>query len=137
MQKKYQTLLVDLDNTLANDEESKKYAYKKVLEKLNKKVTEESLTNLAKKDDQFWNDRAEGKIPDEYTFFSQEEKTKWIRAKKFMLFFEELSFEEAVQCNELYIKAIAEKVVSMPSALEVIQYLYKKEYRYLYYYKWT
>lgn len=33
MQKKYETLLVDLDNTLANDEESKKYAYKKVLEK--------------------------------------------------------------------------------------------------------
>lgn len=25
MQKKYQTLLVDLDNTLANDEESKRY----------------------------------------------------------------------------------------------------------------
>lgn len=26
MQKKYETLLVDLDNTLANDEESKRYA---------------------------------------------------------------------------------------------------------------
>lgn len=44
MQKKYQTVLVDLDNTLANDEENKKYAYKKYLKnKINCRRVEKNV----------------------------------------------------------------------------------------------
>lgn len=110
MAKKYEVLLFDLDDTLVDDIESKKYGITKVLQSLGK---EEKVIEFTQLDHRFWSDRAAGKIPDPYIFKTKEEQTIWIRDKRFMLFFKDMDLNEAIKCNEIYTEAMQEKVVAM------------------------
>ena len=103
MQKKYKKLLFDLDNTLVDDDENRKYAIKQTLLERKEVVTKERIESFIELDNQFWKDRAEGKIKDPYKFKSNEDKTKWVRAQRFINFFKDISFEEAVEINKKYI----------------------------------
>ena len=84
MKKTYKKILFDLDNTLVDDDENRKYAIKQILSERNEVVTKERIENFVEIDNQFWKDRAEGKIivPDKY--MSNEDKSKWLRAQRFI-----------------------------------------------------
>ena len=76
MQKTYRKLLFDLDNTLVDDDENRRYAIKQILTERKENATTKRIESFIKLDNQFWKDRAEGKIKDPYTFKNNEEKTK-------------------------------------------------------------
>ena len=128
MQKKYKKLLFDLDNTLVDDDENRKYAIKQVLLDRKEIVTQERLENFISIDNQFWKDRAEGKIKDPYKFKSNEDQSKWVRAQRFIKYFKNISFEEAVEINNKYINYLGINIVPIKNSHEVLHYLYKKGY---------
>ena len=127
MGKIYKKLLFDLDNTLIDDNKNRKCAIKRVLNDRKEKVTEEKLENFIKLDDKYWKDRAERKIKDPYEFKTLEEKTTWVRAQRFIMYFD-CTFEEAVAINEKYIDYLKTSVVPIDNAREILEYLNKKQY---------
>lgn len=128
MHEKYRKLLFDLDNTLVDDDENRKNAIKKVLIERNENWTKENLNEFINLDNQFWKDRAEGKIKDPYEFKTLEERTEWIRAQRFIKYFKNISLEEAIQINNTYIECLKEKIVPIKNSTQVLQYLYEKGY---------
>lgn len=128
MLKVYKKLLFDLDNTLVDDDENRKYAIKQILIEREKNVTDEEIDKFIKLDNQFWKDRAEGKIKDPYKFKTNEEKTEWIRAQRFINYFQNISFKEGVEINKKYINCLSKNIVPIKNAHEILKYLYEKQY---------
>ncbi len=127
MAKIYKKILFDLDNTLIDDNENRRYAMRKILSDRKESVTEEKLEKFINLDDKYWLDRAEGKIKDPYKFKTLEEKTTWVRAQRFMMYFN-CSFDEAVQINERYIEYLKTSIVPIKNAKEILEYLNNKKY---------
>lgn len=128
MGKKYKKILFDLDNTLIDDNENRKYAIRKILKEMNKYLGEKQVEDFVKLDDKYWQDRASKKLKDPYEFKTIEEKTKWVRAQRFIMFFKDISFEEAVEINDKYINYLKEKIIPIEGAKEILEYLYNKNY---------
>ena len=128
MQKTYKKILFDLDNTLVDDDENRKYAFRQILLDRNESATEEKIEVFIKKDNQFWKDRANGKIKDPYRFNTIEDKTKWVRSQRFINFFKDISFEEALEINQNYINYLKEHIVPMKNSQEILKYLFEKQY---------
>ncbi len=128
MHKKYRKLLFDLDNTLVDDDENRKSAIKQVLLDRKEDVTKEKINNFINLDNQFWQDRATGKIKDPYKFKNIEEKSKWVKSQRFINFFKDISFEEAVEINNRYINYLSINIVPIKDSEEILEYLYKKGY---------
>ena len=101
--KKYETLIFDLDDTLIDNIESIKYAFKLITKELNINYNEELFNKWKKADDNFWYkwSHKKLKLP---KFNSVEEEVTFVRAYRFQLFFNtlNLSFDNAVDLNELY-----------------------------------
>ncbi len=126
----YKIIIFDLDDTLTNDFENTKIAFKRVLEYRNEDFTEEKFLKFRKIDIKTWKDMADGKIINPYEN-NVKMKTEWIRASRFIKYFGEnnISYEEAVKINNIYIDGMKEKVVSRDGAYEIIKYLYDKNYK--------
>ena len=92
MPKVYKKILFDLDNTLVDDDENRKYAIKKILLERKDVVTSEELERFIELDNQFWKDRAEGRIKDPYKFKTKEDKTEWVRAQRFIKYLLTIAF---------------------------------------------
>lgn len=120
----YQTLIFDLDDTLSDDKENMVYAFRKVLEYRGEPYSREKGLAFYDFDKKFWNDRVNGRIKDPYKFQTDIEKTTWIRAERFIRFFKNISFQEAVALNELYMKSLKEHVIPIDGAYKLIHYLY-------------
>lgn len=128
MHQKYKKLLFDLDNTLVDDNENRKNAIKKVLLERNEEISDKKLEEFIKLDDQFWKDRASGKIKDPYKFKTLEERTEWVRAQRFIKYFNNISLEQAKQINNRYVEYLKDKIVPIKNSTQVLQYLYEKGY---------
>lgn len=128
MQKNYKMLLFDLDNTLVDDDENRKYAIKKILLERNESATTEKIEKFINLDNQFWKDRAEGKIKDPYKFKTNDDKTEWVRAQRFIKYFKNISLEEGIAINNKYINYLKEKIIPIKDSTEILEYLYKKQY---------
>ena len=61
MLKIYKKLLFDLDNTLVDDDENRRYAIKQILIERKENVNDEKIEKFINLDNQFWKDRAECK----------------------------------------------------------------------------
>lgn len=125
----YNTIIFDLDDTLTNDKENIRVAFKKVLEYKKETYTDEKFDRFYQIDKKTWRDRASGKLT---TPFEDDikKKTEYVRASRFLNYFENtISYEEAVGLNNLYIYGMMENVVSREGTLDIIQYLYNKNYR--------
>lgn len=128
MIKTYKKILFDLDNTLVDDDENRKYAIKQILIERKEELNDKRIGDFIKLDNQFWKDRAEGKIKDPYIFKTKEEKAEWVRTQRFLKYFENISFEEGVNINDKYIKYLSENIVPIKNAQNIIKYLYEKNY---------
>lgn len=128
MKKNYKKLLFDLDNTLIDDNENRKFAIEQILIERGEDYTPESLENFIEIDNNFWRDRAAGKVPDPYKFKNNEEKTKWVRAQRFIRYFDGIGFGEASLINDKYMEFLKKKVVPINGATEIVEYLYDKGY---------
>jgi len=128
MQKIYKKLLFDLDNTLVDDDENRKYAIKKILLERKEVVTSEELERFIELDNQFWKDRAEGRIKDPYKFKTNEDKTEWVRAQRFIKYFNNITLEEGIEINNKYINFLKERIIPIKNSTEILKYLYEKQY---------
>lgn len=127
--KRYKAILFDLDNTLCDDKENRKYAFQKVLKYQGEEVSDLKLNKFIEIDEKFWKERAAGKIKDPYEFKSKEEKATWCRAQRFLIYYNnEISFEKAVELNEMYMEHLKERVVPINGAYEIIKYIYDNKY---------
>ena len=111
----YKKILFDLDNTLVDDNENRKYAIRRILLERNETAIGEKAEEFVKFDDQFWKDRAARKIKDPYEFKSKEEKTEWIRAERFIRYFGDITFEESVNINHKYLNYLKEYIIPIKS----------------------
>ena len=125
----YNTIIFDLDDTLNNDTENKREAFKEVLNKQKEIYTLENFQRFNFIDKKFWSDRANGKIPDPYVFKNIEEKATYFRSQRFLQYFSNINFEQATKLNEIYIEALKKHIVPIDGAKEVIKYLYEKGYK--------
>ena len=125
----YKTIIFDLDDTLTDDKANIKEAFKIVMQYMNKKYTEEDFDRFYGIDTATWRDRAAGKLLTPYED-NKEKKTEWIRASRFLKFFNnEISYEEAVKVNNIYMDGMKEHVVSRDGTKDIISYLYEKGYK--------
>lgn len=124
----YNTIIFDLDDTLTNDRENTKEAFKIVLEYKKEKYTDEKFERFYRIDKQTWKDRAAGKLVTPYED-DITKKAEWIRASRFLKYFNNnIGYEESVHINNIYMNGMKEKVVSREGTLEIIKYLYNKNY---------
>lgn len=90
-------LLFDLDNTLVDDDdENRKYAIKKILFERGESIVTKKIEEFISLDNQFWKNRAEGKTKDPYKFKTNEEKTEWVSAQRFIKYFKDISLEVGI-----------------------------------------
>ena len=126
----YTPLIFDLDDTLTDDCENCREAFKIMISSRNEEYSEEDFLRFRKIDKKTWKDRAAGKLPTPYED-DDEKKKEWIRASRVIKYYGEeiITYEDAVKLNDIYIEGMKEKVVSRPKALEVMKYLYEKKYK--------
>ena len=124
--KKYETLIFDLDDTLIDNIESVKYAFKIITKELNINYNEELFKRWKKADDNFWHkwSHKELNLPN---FNSVEEEVTFVRAYRFQLFFNtlNLSFDNAVDLNEIYCDNLGVNIKEIEGAKELIKDLSK------------
>lgn len=126
----YKCLIFDLDDTLTDDFENCKEAFKIMIASRNEDYIEEDYLRFKKIDNKIWADRAAGKLITPYED-NDEKKKEWLRASRILKYYGEdkITYEEAVRLNDLYIEGMKEKVISRPNVIEVMKYLYEKKYR--------
>lgn len=128
MQREYKTLLFDLDDTLIDDDENRRYAIKKILTERKENLNCDKIEKFIEVDNQFWKDRVDGKVKDPYEFKTIEEKIEWVRAQRFIIYFDNITLQEAIEINNRYMEFISENAIPIKNAVDIINYLYKKGY---------
>lgn len=124
----YDTIIFDLDDTLTNDYENVKQGFKIVLDYKKENYTEEKFKKFYVIDKKTWKDRAEGKLITPYED-DVKKKAEWLRAYRFQKYFDDnITYEEAVKINDVYMNGLKQKVVSRDGTLDIIKYLYNKRY---------
>jgi 2-haloacid dehalogenase len=128
--KKYKILIFDLDDTLIDNRENTRVAFAKMLAAggggtySNKKF--ERWYNI---DAEFWIKWQDGqvKIPPEFAHEVGKKSKKflsWIRSQRILQYFgNAVSDERAVELNDIYTDALAENVVEIEGAREILKYL--------------
>ena len=126
----YTCLIFDLDDTLTDDFENCKEAFKIMVSSRAEKYSEEDFLRFRKIDKKTWEDRAAGRLLTPYED-NDEKKKEWIRTSRIIKYYGEnnITYEEAVKLNDIYIEGMKEKVVSRPDTFEVIKYLHDKNYK--------
>lgn len=126
----YKTLIFDLDDTLTNDYENVKEAFKILMAFRKEEFSEEKFEKFYKIDKYVWRERAHGRLLGPYED-DNIKKTEWIRAMRFIKYYgeENISYEDAVIANNIYMNGMKEKVVPQDGAYETIEYLFNKGYK--------
>lgn len=121
--KKYQILIMDLDDTLTDDTASCKYAYQKLLQKLSIEENEYPFSEWKKFDTKWWSNWEQGKVSIPANITTLEEKITFLRAGRFQKFFQKkgYSYQEYINCNLFYISKLGENIIRTPGSLEFLE----------------
>lgn len=122
MQKRYDTLIFDLDDTLIDDGESIRYAFDKVLKELNIPYSNKLFQEWRDADKDFWYKWANKKLALPQ-FRSIDEEVTYVRAYRFSLFFNtlKLSFDDTIDLNNLYCDNLGVNIVEIDGATSLIK----------------
>lgn len=125
----YKCLIFDLDDTLTDDFENCREAFKIMISSRNEEYFEENYLKFKEIDNQTWAARAAGKLITPYED-NDEKKKEWLRVSRILKYYEnQISYDDAVKLNDIYVEGMKEKVVARPNAKEVIKYLSEKKYK--------
>ena len=91
--KKYETLIFDLDDTLIDNNQSIKYAFTTIIKKLEIPFSEELFEKWKKFDTSYWHTWESGKMTVPDTIKTLEDKITFLRANRFVLFFQHLNLD--------------------------------------------
>ena len=131
---KYKVLIFDLDDTLIDNLENVKYAFKIMLKSKKENFNEENFMRWYKIDRQFWKDWQDGKIilPEvlkNETGKKSDKFLNWLRAQRVLIYFNNgISLDEAIKLNNVYMNALTENVIAIDGAYETLNYLFNKCY---------
>ena len=115
--KKYKILIFDLDDTLIDNLENVKYAFKIMIESKSEEYNEEDFIRWYEIDKKFWKDWQDGKIilPEYFKNETGKKSDKflnWVRAQRFLIYFNnEISLDEAIRLNNIYMNSLKENVI--------------------------
>ena len=125
----YTTLIFDLDDTLTDDFENCKEAFKIMIASRNEDYYEDDYLRFKEIDNKTWADRAAGRLITPYED-NDEKKKEWLRASRILKYYNnKITYEDAVSLNNIYIEGMKEKVIARPDVKEVMEYLYNKNYK--------
>ena len=124
MEKKYDVILFDLDNTLVNDTENHRYAFRKMLNYFGIPYSEEFFMKWLQFDKEYWIHTVhQYSVPDEFQH-TQKLYVQYVRSLRYYLFLKQyIKMEDALLYNATYINDLKEVVVPMANATETLQYL--------------
>lgn len=126
---KYELLIFDLDDTLINNDENVRYAFKKMTELLGYPYSDELFNAWQKFDKQFWLDFYNEKIEVPYTKDDQR-FVPFVQSLRYKQFFKpDLSMEKSLEINPKFIEWLKEIVVPEEGCFETLKYLHQKGYR--------
>jgi len=128
--KNYKYLLFDLDDTLIDNFENTKHAFKVTLDYMGIEYSDEIFSEWLAHEKKFWHLRerqgSELQVPDEYKK-SVDTMVQWVRSQRFILFFNDIiDLNKAMELNDVYLNAMNEKVVPIKNAFDVMKKLYGK-----------
>ena len=122
----YNTIIFDLDDTLTDDCENIRQAFKTVLKYKKENYNDEKFERFYSIDKKTWEDRATGKLITPYED-NIEKKAEWLRASRFLKYFgDSIDYNEAVDINNIYRKynliiATNGPIVPLNTKLEKLQ----------------
>ncbi len=127
--KKYEMLIFDLDDTLINNNENVRYAFKKMTEVLGYTYSDEMFNEWQKFDKKFWLDFYHGKL--EIPYNKEDERfVPFVQSLRYKQFFApDLSMEKSLEINHKFIDWLKETVVPEEGCFETLEYLHQKGYR--------
>lgn len=124
--KDYKIIIFDLDDTLIDNLENVRYAFKKMEEYLSKTYSEERFNAWYLFDKQFWKDFYNNKfsIPydkDDSRFVS------YVQSLRYKIFYQnEFDMEKALEINKLFLNSLKEAVFEIDGAHDTLEYLAQK-----------
>lgn len=122
---KYESLIFDLDDTLIDNNESIKYAFKIVIDKLGIKYNDSLFKKWKSFDNDYWHGWENDKIPIPKYITNLEDKIIYLRANRFKLFFKDykLSFKDCININEIYCDMLGENIIEIEDASKLLKEL--------------
>lgn len=132
--KKYKIIIFDLDDTLIDNLENVRYAFKMMVESKKEEYNEDSFKRWYEIDKQFWKEWQDGKIklPEHLkneTGKKSDEFLNWLRAQRVLIYYNNIiSLDEAINLNNVYMNALTENVIAIEGAYETLNYLSDKGY---------
>lgn len=130
--KKYKILIFDLDDTLIDNRENVKAAFKRMIESANQTYSDEKFEHWYQIDKRFWIDWQDGliELPEKFkheTGKKTNEFLDWVRSQRVLLYFNQsISAERAVELNNIYMNALTEEIHAIDDACATLEYLADK-----------
>jgi len=123
---KYKVISFDLDDTLIDDTQARKYGIEQVAKKVNLPYTEELGNSFVQFDDAFWHRNYDRNVPS----FIKEDGATYLRSIRFIDFFKNLSisYEESIQIYYFYRACLEDCIFALDNAYETIKKLYNTGY---------
>lgn len=124
--RKYETLIFDLDDTLIDNRENIRYAFKNMLKYLNKEYNDELFEEWLLFDKQFWIDFYNRKFEIPYGN-DDEHFVPYVQSLRYLQFFNnEFDMKKSLKINELFLNSLKEVVHPVENAKETLEYLSTK-----------
>jgi len=126
MKKNYDIVIFDLDNTLVNDTENIRYAFKRMLEYFRIPYNEDIFLKWLQFDKEYWITTINYyKVPEEYQGTSRKYR-QYVRGLRYYLFLSKyITLQDALDYNDSYINDLSNTVVPMQHAEDILNYLVK------------
>ncbi len=126
--RKYEVILLDLDDTLIDNLENVRYAYRKMVEFMKEEYSEEGFQKWYNLDKQFWIDFSNKKIEVPIELHSNhDEFVRYVRSLRYILYFDhKIDLQTAYEINDLFLESLNELVVPVEGAKEILEYLHSK-----------
>lgn len=131
---KYKILIFDLDDTLIDNLENMKYAFKDMVENEQEEYSDANFLKWYEIDKKFWRDWQDEIIElPQYLKKEEGKKSKefldWLRAQKVLLYFDnKIPLERAIELNNIYMSSLTKNVIAIEDAYDTLKYLSEKYY---------
>lgn len=122
----YELIIFDLDDTLIDNLENVRYAYKKMIEYMGQEYNEQGFEKWLLFDKKFWIDFYEGKFSIPYEK-NDSKFVPYVQSLRYYLFFnKQITMDKALEINDLFLSSLKEVVVPVEGAYETLEALSKK-----------
>ena len=121
---KYETIFFDLDDTIINNTESVRYAFKLLIDELGVEYSDELFERWLDFDKYYWHDFEIGNVLFPEEIEKTEEKLEYLRANRFLTFFKDknLDLKTARLLNKVYCANLSVNIIEIDGAKKFLEY---------------